>query len=189
MFVSCFWWSVVAQSTTLKPVVFNLWAMAHRWAAEVFCCEPQSILVWKSRICTMSCLLIWFESLQKVAVNDELTVFFLFFFWKGDHLFSAGKTVWILVKTFFLEITWFWQKNRLNLIQDWWKFGSSSFTHVSSFQKSTPPPPLRNPGYTTAQDSGKSQLSNTYITLRIGPWKIFQNENGPRLEKGWKPLP
>ena len=36
------------------------------------------------------------------------------------------------------------------------------------------PPPLRNPGYATAQDSGKLQLSNT---LRIGPWKIFQKEN------------
>ena len=46
--------------------------MAHRWAAEVFCSWPQSILF---SICTMSCLLIWFESLQKVAVNGELTVF------------------------------------------------------------------------------------------------------------------
>ena len=83
--------------------------MAHRWATEVFCNGPQSILVWKSRICTMSCLLIWFESLQKVAVNGELTGFV--FFW--DHLFSAGKTVWILVPFFWeitWEITWFWQK-------------------------------------------------------------------------------
>ena len=58
------------------------------------------------------------------------------------------------------------------------------------FQASKPPPPpptlLRNPGHVTAQDSGKLQLSNT---LRIGPWKIFQNGNGPRLEKGWEPLP
>ena len=61
----------------------------------------------------------------------------------------------------------------------------NSFTDISSFQKS-PPFPLRNPGYTTAQDSGKLQLSNT---LRIGPQKIFQNENGPRLKKGWEPLP
>ena len=52
--------------------------------------------------------------------------------------------------------------------------------------KKAPPPPLRNPGYATAEDSGKLQLSNT---LRIGPWKNFQNENGPRLEKGWEPLP
>ena len=34
-----------------------------------------------------------------------------------------------------------------------------------------PNPPLRNPGYATAQDSGKLQLSNT---LREGPWKIFK---------------
>ena len=52
-----------------------------------------------------------------------------------------------------------------------------------AFKKASP---LRNPGYATAQDSGKLQLSNT---LRIGPWKIFQNKNGPRLEKGWEPLP
>ena len=52
--------------------------------------------------------------------------------------------------------------------------------------KKGPHPPLRNPGYATAQDSGKLQLSNA---LRIGPRKIFQNENGPRLEKGWEPLP
>ena len=50
------------------------------------------------------------------------------------------------------------------------------------FQASKPPPPLRNPGYATAQDSGKLQLSNT---LKIEPKNIFQNENGPRLEKGW----
>ena len=56
---------------------------------------------------------------------------------------------------------------------------------VLMFQASqkAPPPPLRNPGYVTAQNSGKLQLSNT---LRMGPWKIFQNENGPRLEKGWE---
>ena len=139
-------------------MVFNLKAMAHRWATEVFCSGPQSILVWKCRICTISCLLIWFEILQKVAVNGELT------------------------GLFFLEITWFWQKKRLNLIQDWWKFGSSSLTDVSSFQKS-PHPHLRNPGYATAQDSGKLQLSNTW---RIVPWKNFRNENGPRLKKGWE---
>ena len=63
-----------------------------------------------------------------------------FFF--GDHLISAKKTVPNLVKTFFLVITWFWQKNRLNLIEDWWKFWSSLFTVVSNFHKS-PPPPLR----------------------------------------------
>ena len=62
------------------------------------------------------------------------------------------------------------------------KIWSSSFTDVSSFQKS-PPPHLQNPGYATAQDSGKLQLSNT---LRIVPWKNFRNENGPRLEKGWE---
>ena len=36
-----------------------------------------------------------------------------------------------------------------------------------------------------AQDSGKLQSSST---LRIGPWKNFQNENGRRLEKDWEPL-
>ena len=53
------------------------------------------------------------------------------------------------------------------------------------FQASKKAPPLRNPGYATAQDGGKLQLSNT---LRIGPSKIFLNENGPRLEKGWLKL-
>ena len=37
------------------------------------------------------------------------------------------------------------------------------------------PPPLENPGYATAQDSGKLQLSNT---LRVGPWKIFKIKMG-----------
>ena len=76
----------------------------------------------------------------------------LFFFWK--HLISVGKTVSILVKIFlfyFSEIIWFWQKNCLNLIQEWWKFGSSSFTVASSFQKS-PPPPLRISGYAPEKD-------------------------------------
>ena len=41
------------------------------------------------------------------------------FFFLGDHLISAGKNVSSLVKTFLLEITWFWQKKRLNLIQGW----------------------------------------------------------------------
>ena len=53
--------------------------------------------------------------------------------------------------------------------------------------KKVPPTSLCEiPGYATAQDSGKLQLSNT---LRKGPWKIFQNESGPRLEKGREPLP
>ena len=38
--------------------------------------------------------------------------------------------------TFFSEITCFWAKNRLNLIQEQWKFGSRSLTVVSTFQKS-----------------------------------------------------
>ena len=84
--------------------------------------------VWFEKVVFTQWAIYWFESLQKVAVNGELTVFFF-----GGYLFSAGKTVWVLVKTFFLEITWFWQKNRINLIQDWWKFGSSSFTVISSF--------------------------------------------------------
>ena len=121
-------------------MVFNLWAMAHRWAAEVFCSGPQSNLF---SICTMSCLLIWFESLQKVVVNGKLTVFFLG--GGGRSPVFGRKNSLNFGEDFFLEITWFWQKNRLNLIQDWWKFGSSSFTDVSSFQKSAPPPPLRNP--------------------------------------------
>ena len=52
--------------------------------------------------------------------------------------------------------------------------------------KNAPLPICEIPGYATAQDSGKLQLSNT---LRRGPWKNFQNENGPRLEKGREPLP
>ena len=41
--------------------------------------------------------------------------------------------------------------------------------------KKAPPPLLRNPGYATAQDKGKMQLSNT---LRVKPWKIFEMKMG-----------
>ena len=82
---------------------------------------------------------------------------------------SAEKSVSILVKTFFFIFYFiFWRSpvfgpknrsnfrfrpknssqfwiNRLNLIQEQWKFGSKSLTMVSLFQKS--PPPFRNPGY------------------------------------------
>ena len=132
--------------------------MAHRWATEVFCSGPQSILVWKSRICTMSCLLIWFESLQKVAVNGELTGLVFF----GDHLILTKKP----------------PQSNSRLMKIWVKFVYWCFKLPKK-----PFPYLQNPGYATAQDSGKLQLSNT---LRIVPWKIFQNENGPRLEKDWE---
>ena len=72
--------------------------------------------------------------------------------WYCNHLHLDRATDLISAKNFpffFLEITWIWQKNCLNLIQDWWKFGSSSFAIVSSYQKS-PPPPLQNPGYAPA---------------------------------------
>ena len=157
-------------------MVFNL------WATEVFCSGPKTILAWKSRICTMSCLLIGFESLQKVAVDGELTVFFLFFFWRSPAFWRKNRLN-LGEDHFFLEINWFWQKNRLNLIQDWWKFGSSSFTDVSSSKKAHPT--LRNPGYATAHDIGKLQLSNTFESRAM---ENFQNENGPRLEKDWEPL-
>ena len=70
---------------------------------------------------------------QKKWLNFGEDLFFL-----EDHLISAWKTVTILVKIFFFEITWFWRKNRLNRIQDWWTFGSSSFTVVFTSQKSPP---------------------------------------------------
>ena len=79
---------------------------------------------------------------------DDLFPFF------GDPLITVPKLVktffleitWLRLeksfqnwRSFFLEITWFWQKHRLNFIQDWWKFRPSSFTVVSSFQKSPTP--------------------------------------------------
>ena len=47
-----------------------------------------------------------------------------FFFWTAP---KVGQENWLNFgeDVFFLEISWFWQKNRLNLIQDWWKFGWS----------------------------------------------------------------
>ena len=106
--------------------------------------------------------------LKKSYLHDELLIDLV---WKLADFF-----------VFFLEITWFWQKKKTHqsnsrLIKIWIKFVYCCFKLPKK-----PPPPLRNPGYATAQDSGKLQLSST---LRIGPWKIFQNENGPRLEKGW----
>ena len=41
--------------------------------------------------------------------------------------------------------------------------------------KKAPLSPLQNPGYATAQATGKLQLSNT---LRVGPWKIFKMKMG-----------
>ena len=103
------------------------------------------------------------------------------FWWRPFFLRSpnfAGKTVSILVKTLFLffmlEIIWFWQKNRPNLTQDWWKFWSRSFNVVSSFQKS-PPPPLRIPGYAPASTRGGVLvdvlgLENVLEDLFWSPW-------------------
>ena len=89
--------------------------MAYRWATEVFCSRPQSILVWKSRICTMSCLLIWFESLQKNRLNigEDL------FFW--DHLILTEKP----------------HQSNSRLMKIWIKFVDWCF----KLPKKPPPPP------------------------------------------------
>ena len=57
----------------------------------------------------------------------------------GDHPISAGKTVSILVKTFFLRLPDFDRK----IASIWFKTDSSSFTLDSSFQ-TPPPPPFAN---------------------------------------------
>ena len=83
-----------------NPVVFNLWAMAHRWATEVFCSGPQSSLVWKSRIYTMSCL--FPDIVRKLAEScGEWRVDMFFVFVWRSPVFDR-KNLWILVKTFFL---------------------------------------------------------------------------------------
>ena len=56
--------------------------------------------------------------------------------------------------------------------------------HLLMFQASKKAP-LRNSGYATAQDSGRLQLNNTFESRAM---ENFQNENGPRLEKGWESL-
>ena len=107
------------------------------------------------------------ESLQKVAVNGELTCFFCV--WRSP-VFNRKNRLNFDEDLFFLRSPVFGRKNHFNLIKNWCKFGSSSLTDVSSFQ-----PPLQNAGYATAQDSGKLQLSNT---LRVGPWKTFKTKMG-----------
>ena len=80
---------------------------------------------------------------RKITLNFGEDLFFFFFF--GDHLILGGKNLWIseLSETFRLNF----RTNRLKLIQEQWKFESSSFAHFSLFQNSPPPPPFPNPGY------------------------------------------
>ena len=58
------------------------------------------------------------------------------FFFFGDHPILGGKNLWIfeLSETFCLNF----RTNRLQLIQDQWKFESRSFAHFSLFQNSPP---------------------------------------------------
>ena len=69
----------------------------------------------------------------------QVDLFFFVFVWRSSD-FDRKKHL-NFGEDFFC-ISWkspvFSQKNRFNLIQGWWKFGSSSFTDVSSFQKSPP---------------------------------------------------
>ena len=65
----------------------------------------------------MSCLLIWFESLQKVAVNGELTGFVFFLGGERSPVFGRKNRLNFGEDLFFgdhLILT----KKRLNLIQD-----------------------------------------------------------------------
>ena len=179
MFLGCYYAGI-----HVTAVVFNL------WATEVFCSGPQSILVWKNCIYTMSCLfpdivrklakscgewrvdLFFFEIDWKYIENGVLWSKDLFFF--GDHLFAAGKTVWILVKTYFfgdhLILKEKPPQSNSRLTKIWVKFVYWCFKLPKK-----PPTPLRNPGYATAQASWKLQLSNT---LRGGPWKIVKMKMG-----------
>ena len=88
-----------------RTVLFNLWAMVLQWATEDFALGHRAFWL-KS----------YFEKveLEFLLAGDHLfsagkTAWILcedlFFF--GYHLFLAGKTAWILLKTFFLEIICF----------------------------------------------------------------------------------
>ena len=115
------------------------WICAHLCVLlKLFNFQANKLMLCYVVICTMSYLLIWFKSLQKNRLNIGEDLFF------GDHLILTEKP----------------HQCNSRLMKIW----INSFTDVSSFQKS--PPPLRNPGYATAQDGGKLRLSNT---LRIGP--------------------
>ena len=113
------------------------------------------------------------ERLQKVAVNGELTCFFVFFCLEIIR-FRPEKPFEFWRRPFFLEITCFWPEkpfqSNSRLMKIWVKFVYWCF----KLPKKSPLP-LRNPSYATAQDSGKLQLS---ITLRVGPWKIFKMKMG-----------
>ena len=132
---------------------------------------------------------------------------FFVFFWSTENTpkmaFSGAKTFFFFEITclrpekpfefwwrpFFLEITWFWQKNRHNVIQDWWRFGSSSFTDVSSFQKSYPPfcETLASERL-QAQASEKMQLSNTFFvkTFFLEITWFWQKNRLNLIQDWWK---
>ena len=127
------------------------------------CCYEGLVVIWTRHV---EFFVFW--SSPKVGQEKWLNFGKDLSFFFGDHLISAGKTVLVLWRRFFLEITWFWQKNSLNLIQDRWKFGSNSFTAVFTSQKS-PPPPSRNPGYAP----GPSSVTVVYRLAHFWPVAIL----------------
>ena len=86
------------------------------------------------------------------------------FFWRSPNFgrknrFNFGEDL------FLGGIPWFWQKDCFNLIQNWRKFGSSSFTVVSSFQKA--------PSFAKSwlRAWGRHCLENTFWSLGLEAYK------------------
>ena len=75
---------------------------------------------------------------------------------------------------FFWRSPGFGRKNRLNFGEDLFFFGDI----------------LLSAGKTVSTNSKLMEIWVKFLsnTLRVGPWKIFKSENGPRVEKGWEPL-
>ena len=166
----------MGQREAFTAELFNLSAMAHRWASEHFAVRHRGF---------------WFEKVvfafffgksrffgRKSCLNFGEDLFFCFLFWDhqpvfgrknrlnfGETFFFGGgitsfwldKTVWISVKTFFiLEIT--------------------CFRPEKTFQS--------NSRLIWPENLG--QVLEQYF--ESGAMENFQNQNRPRLEKGWEPL-
>ena len=73
---------------------------------------------------------------RKISLNfgEDLFFFFFFFFFFGDHLILGEKNLWI--SEFPEKFPLNFRTNRVQLIQQQWKFGSRSFALFSLFQKS-----------------------------------------------------
>ena len=96
---------------------------------------------------------------RKISLNFGEDLSFCFIF--GDHLILGGKNVWNSELSEKCRLDF--QRNRVTLIQEQWKFGSRSYALFSLFQNS--PPPLFQTLATRLDDTDKFAKVRPLIKL------------------------